>query len=110
MPSAHVFITLLTVLATSTLIQGKEGSECKLSSNPDEARPVVTPYNSSHIKVSWDKVFQGCRQEDAASLNVISGIIITPVKLDQEEVLFRHSPCLEHSVMLVLKYLEPGKR
>lgn len=81
--ACNTFTKFMAVAALVTALKADEESECELNNNPEEARPKVTPYNKSHVNVIWDKVFQGCRQEEIADLNVFSGKLIAPVKLEQ---------------------------
>ena len=61
----HVLILLQTIKANA---KDNDISSCRLSS--ESPSPEVTPWNSNAIKVSWDKVFIGCKNQDIKNLEV----------------------------------------
>ena len=78
---------------------------CKRSS---QCSPLVTPSNSTHLRVSWKNVFEGC--EDAQIKEAILAFRlnerISPttilIKRGQENDSVEANPCLRHSFQVLL--------
>ena len=111
-----IFIVLILLLQTIKASPEKsDASSCRLSSVSPS--PVVIPWSSETIKVSWDKVFIGCKRQDVRNLevkvktrmNAISEHYAKVVESQANEVILDRSPCLKHRVYLVISFTQSKK-
>ena len=106
--SKIVIISILLKSVTSTCVDHHKGP-CKRS---DQCEPLVTPINSTHLLVNWEKAFH----EDCEMSYVEEIVIIVQrygitkrkkVSSDQKETSVEGDPCLLHSIRVVMK-LKPS--
>ena len=116
LPGHTQFLALLLFLCAWTIqASGDKSETCKLSSRPPS--PKVTPWDSKSIKVSWDKVFHNCLKDDVKALqvkietqkNAAFEQSDEDVKFEDNEVILERSPCLTHTVYLVLHFTDSKK-
>ena len=72
---------------------------------------MVTPVNSTHIKVSWINAFENCEIQDIAEilLNVNNGKNNVPLTtLTSKEAYLSRSPCFRREVIVKLKLTDGG--
>ena len=106
--SKVVIISILLKSVTSTCVDHHKGP-CKRT---DQCEPLVTPINSTHLLVNWEKAFN----EDCEESHVEEIVIIVQrdritkrkkVSSDQKETSVEADPCLSHSIRVVMK-LKPS--
>ena len=106
--SKVVIISILLKSVTSTCVDHHKGP-CKRT---DQCEPLVTPINSTHLLVNWEKAFN----EDCEESYVEEIVIIVQrdritkrkkVSSDQKETSVEADPCLSHSIRVVMK-LKPS--
>ena len=111
-----IFIVLILLLQNiEASPDGSANTSCRLSSQLPS--PKVTPWNSEAIKVSWDKVFVGCKKQDVNNLEVklerqLGAAIESfaeSVELQANEAILNHSPCLKYKVYLVMSFTKSEK-
>ena len=58
--------------------------------------PKITPFNSSHLRISWKEVFEVCNSSYIVQVKInFNG---TEVVLNKSETTLRADPCLEHKM------------
>ena len=116
LPGHTQFLALLLFLCAWTIqASGQKSETCKLASRLPS--PKVTPWDSKSIKVSWDNVFQNCLKEDVKALQVkietqMNAVIEhkeKDVEFEGNEAILERSPCLTHTVYLVLHFTDSKK-
>ena len=113
-----VFFALLlfqTLLSSSQASEEESnGSSCTLSKT--SSAPELTPWNATHIRVTWEKVLANCPQKDVKTLSVIvdttmnAEIVHAEEKIEPgtTETFIEKSPCLEHTVYLRVRLAGSG--
>ena len=79
----------------------QECTECRI--NPSVA-PSAEAHNSSHLRVSWENVFQGCEFFEIKNVTILEkGQKQTTLQtFDAKSVLLLASPCSDHILRVVL--------
>ena len=101
-------LVLILFFRARTINAQESGAGCRLST--EFPKPEVTPWDTSSIKVSWDKVFVNCQREDIKDLqvkwetqyNADFGRFEKSVKFENKTSVLEARPCLRHTVHLVL--------
>ena len=106
--SKFVIIFILLESVTSTCVDHHKGP-CKRT---DQCEPLVTPINSTHLLVNWEKAFnEDCEESYVEEIVIIvqrDGITKrTKVSSDRKETSVEGDPCLFHSIRVVMK-LKPS--
>ena len=114
-----VFLALF-LIHQSCSIQASEdkskGSACTLSKT--SPAPEVTPWNATHIKVTWENVLVNCKKKDIQALYVIvnqtmhatTEDFMDMIESGANEAFLERSPCLEHKVYLKLHLAESNMK
>ena len=78
---------------------------CKKSS---QCEPLVTPMNSTHLRINWENVFEeGCEDGYIEKMEIETNEETTTVthkkvKLSQKETFVKANPCLQHIIYIKL--------
>ena len=88
--------------------EDSSGTTCTLSKT--SSAPEVTPWNATHIRVTWEKVLADCPPKNIKTLYVIVNQTMNAVTEDHmkkiesgaTEAFLDRGPCLEHRVYLML--------
>ena len=101
----HLEICVVAVILTSTsaldLCSDKHEGPCKKSSS---CEPLVTPMNSTHLRVNWENVFEeGCEDSHIETMEIETKENRTTAKrktvtLSQKETFVKVSPCQQHII------------
>ena len=108
-------LVLILFFRARTINAQESGAGCRLST--EFPKPEVTPWDTSSIKVSWDKVFVNCRREDIKDLRVkwVTQInayfprFAKSVKFENKTSVLEARPCIRHTVHLVLKFIDDSR-
>ena len=90
---------------SSDFCSDQHAGPCKRSS---QCWPLVTPSNSTHLRVSWKNVFEGCEDAQikeailAFRLNNRTSPTTIPIKRGQLNVSVEANPCIQHSFQVLL--------
>ena len=66
--------------------------------------PSASAYNSSHLNVSWENAFQGCKSFEVESVIVKVGEEEVKTKFDKDSVLVSKDVCLNHTISVQLNF------
>ena len=106
--SKVVIISILLKSVTSTCVDHHKGP-CKRT---DQCEPLVTPINSTHLLVNWEKAFhEDCEESYIEEIVIIvqrDGITKRKkVSSDRKETSVEADPCFSYSIRVVMK-LKPS--
>ena len=107
----HPGVCIIAVILTSTWASDvwdcsdtHEGP-CK---RMNQCRPLVTPMNSTHLRVNWENVFEeGCEDGFIEKMEIetkeeTTTVTHKKVKLSQKETFVKANPCLQHIIYIKL--------
>ena len=79
---------------------------CKMSQT---ARPFVKSHNSSHLFVSWESMFKGCKFEVEDMEVVVDELRISRKITENRTLLVSRNPCVNHIIHIELHFRDPEK-
>jgi len=72
--------------------------------------PSAKAHNSSHLNVSWENAFQGCRSFEIESVIVKVGEDEVQTEFDKRSILVSKDVCLNHTINVQLKFKNPERQ
>jgi len=103
-PNIFLVAFILTSASAFDPCYDSHKGPCKKTS---QCLPLVTPMNSTHLRVNWEKVFEGCKDSHIKKMKIeveenTSSRKEQTATLSQKETFVQADPCLQHNIRVRL--------